>query len=374
VGPDKPFELREFELPSVLREGEVLVKVHLASICGSDLHTAAGKRFEDTPLILGHEGVGTVVGIGKDIMSRSHPNSSSCRVREGDRITWSIADSCGRCVECNLHKLPQKCGSLMKYGHRNVHDQISPLTGTYATHIVLRRGTAIEILPDGVTDRMAVPANCALATVSNSLDRQRLPRYGSNKSAVIQGAGLLGIYAVAWLKKRIGMDHVFCIDVNQGRLNTAARFGAIPLLIDPSLEAAAAEDERRRRRSQIERVVGPQGVDIVVEMTGARAVLPEGVELLRNGGHYAFCGMVHPDSNLSALTGEQIIRKCLTIRGVHNYAPWNLSEAVEFLSDFKDELPLESVVDPVTHSLENLDQAFKVAQSGEYCRVAVDCS
>ena len=53
----------------------------------------------------------------------------------------------------------------------------------------------------------------------------------------------------------------------------------------------------------------PQGVDVVVEMTGAKHVVPEGVQLLRNGGHYAFAGMVHPDSQLSSLT----VREAMTI-------------------------------------------------------------
>ena len=99
-------------------------------------------------------------------------------------------------------------------------------------------------------------------------------------------------------------------------------------------------------RSKTIREMYPRGVDVAVEMTGAKHVIHEGVQLLRNGGHYSFTGMVHPDSQLSSLTGETIIRKCLTIRGVHNYTPWNLEEAVKFLDEFQDELPLDSVLSP----------------------------
>lgn len=370
-GVGQPHELREIPLPSRLSEGELLVRLECATICGSDLHTVDGKRTEPMPLVLGHEGVGTIEAIGRDIFSGDRPRVGSWKLKEGDRITFSVADSCGICPECTLHKLPQKCVSLMKYGHSPISNGLG-LNGTYASHIVLRRGTHVVPLPAGLSSRVASPANCALATVTNSLDLARLPRFGSNNSAVVQGAGLLGIYAVAWLKKRVGMDHVFCLDRNAGRLKTAERFGAVPLLV----EGGNAQEERESAMERAKQVRAwcPRGVDVVVEMSGARSVLTEGVELLRHGGHYAFCGMVHPDSQLSTLTGETIIRKCLTLRGVHNYTPWNLSEAVQFLEEYKDQLPLESVLSPTTYNLNGIDDAFKEAFTGGHCRVVVNCN
>jgi threonine dehydrogenase-like Zn-dependent dehydrogenase len=253
----------------------------------------------------------------------------------------------------------------MKYGHARVDDGTG-LNGTYASHIILRPGTHVVKLPDVLSSRICAPANCALATVVNSLDMARLPRYGANQSAVVQGAGLLGIYAVAWLRYRIGMEVVFCLDRSIERLKTAERFGAIPVLVKPGQDEAQARQELIRKRC-------PRGVDVVVEMTGARDVLLEGVQLLRNGGHYAFAGMVHPDSQLSSLTGETIIRKCLTIRGVHNYTPWNLQEAVDFLKEFQSTLPFDAVLSPDDIPLQELDKAFEIANNGEYCRVVLNC-
>jgi len=362
-GMGKPFEFREMRLPDTLAEGELLVKLEVATICGSDLHTVHGKRFEPMPLILGHEGVGVVERVGSNIFSGNRPRRGD--VQEGDRITFSVADSCGTCTECTLHKLPQKCVSLMKYGHARVDDG-SGLNGTYASHIILRPGTHVVKLPPSLSSRICAPANCALATVANSLDMARLPRYGANQCAVVQGGGLLGIYAVAWLRYRVGMEVVFCFDMSPERLETAKLFGAIPVLVKPGEDEAQA-------RAQLVRQRCPRGVDVVVEMTGAKLVVTEGVQLLRNGGHYAFAGMVHPDTQLSSLTGETIIRKCLTIRGVHNYTPWNLQEAVGFLKEFESTLPFEAVLSPNDYKLQDLEEAFKVAQAGKYCRVVVDC-
>merc|ERR1740138_469842 len=147
------------------------------------------------------------------------------------------------------------------------------------------------------------------------------------------------------------MDKVFCLDVHEQRLRTAERFGAVPMLV------SGGDEECLERAKQV-REICPRGVDVVVEMTGAKHVIMEGVQLLRNGGHYALAGMVHPDSQLSSLTGETIIRKCLTIRGVHNYTPWNLEEAVDFLKEFNEALPFESVLSPTDFRLHDIETAF----------------
>merc|ERR1740138_643045 len=162
------------------------------------------------------------------------------------------------------------------------------------------------------------------------------------------------------------MDKVFCLDVHEQRLRTAERFGAVPMLV-------SGGDEECLERARQVREVCPRGVDVVVEMTGAKHVVNEGVQLLRNGGHYAFAGMVHPDSQLSSLTGETIIRKCLTIRGVHNYTPWNLQEAVDFLKEYQNDLPFDSVLSPDDIRLQDLEKGIELAHSGEHCRVVVNC-
>merc|ERR1719476_211770 len=126
------------------------------------------------------------------------------------------------------------------------------------------------------------------------------------------------------------------------------------------------QDEYMERSRQV-RQLCPQGVDVVVEMTGAKHVITEGVQLLRNGGHYAFAGMVHPDSQLSSLTGEQIIRKCLTIRGVHNYTPWNLEDAVKFLDEFQNELPFNMLLSDRDYKLQEITEAFDEAFQGKRC-------
>lgn len=321
-------------LPEKLSGKEVLVAISMATICGSDLHTLSGQRREATPLVLGHEAVGIVQSKGPDCTS----------VNVGDRVTWSIADSCSHCVPCQHWQLPQKCQHLMKYGHASIYDE-SGLNGCYATHVLIREGTHIVKVPSHIPDEVAAPANCALATVMNIMDH--IPTHC--KSVLVQGAGLLGLYSCAVLHQ-LHVQNIFCMDNDPGRLSRVSEFKGIPITPDHS-------------------EIAESSVDAVIEVAGTAAIIPYGIRCLRPGGHYLFAGMVHPHSALD-LTGEQIIRKCLTIAGIHNYTPEHLDKAVDFLAHTQHIFPYPSLVSP-PQPLQSLDSAVTLAQSKRFHRVAL---
>jgi putative phosphonate catabolism associated alcohol dehydrogenase len=343
-GPDISLRSDTIELPHQLETGAVLVEILLATICGSDMHTISGQRSEPTPLVLGHEAVGRVVAIGGTIDG----------LAVDDRITWTIADSCGACSYCKEYALPEKCERVFKYGHAPVTDGTG-LNGCYASHIMLRPGTTVVKIPVGMPDAVAAPANCALSTVCNAVSR--MP--STIRSAVVQGAGMLGLYACAYLKE-MGVEHVFCSDINIERLSLVADFGGIPLDI--------REESRPVNRANVFRCA-PDGVDVVLEMAGASQLVAQGLELMRTGGYYSFVGMVHPNSPLP-VTGEQIIRKCVTIQGIHNYSPVHLQQGIEFLEKTRGHFPYDRLVSPAI-PLSRIDEAVALARTQKFCRVAV---
>ena len=326
TGPGHPLRQQNLPLPDALDPGAVLVSIDLATICGSDLHTLSGLRQEPTPLVLGHEAVGRVVA------------SERPDLAPGDRISWSIADSCGSCPACTKHRLPEKCDRLFKYGHAALTDG-SGLNGCYATHLLLRPGTHIAKVDDQLIDALVAPANCALATAVNACALLPIPC----DRVLVQGAGLLGLYTCALLAER-GVAEVYCTDIDASRLSRAAEFGARPF-------------------------AGQERLDAVIEVAGNAALVPPGIAALRPGGFYVFVGMVHPNTQLT-LTGEQVIRKCLTIRGVHNYSPRHLDEALAFLAQTADRSPYAALVsDPFP--LAELDQAITLAETRQHFRVAI---
>lgn len=335
LGAHRDFETRSLRIPSELAPGECLVELSLATICGSDLHTVDGRRSQPVPCILGHEGVGRVVraGPGRDVSL------------VGRRVSWTLIDHCGACVPCRDWGLPQKCEHLFKYGHAPISDGAG-LNGCYATHILLRAGTAVFPVPDNVTDAMAAPANCALATMAAVAET--LGKGG--RIAVIQGAGLLGLLGCALLRRH-GWQKVYLVDTLPHRLELAAQCGGLPV--------PAADVSR----------LGDGIADAVIEATGRPEVIADGLRLLHPGGRYEWVGMVHPDSAVTLL-GETLVRKCLTLHGTHNYAPRHLAQALEFLSSCGLQLPWDRLVS-TPEPLDHINSAIRLARAGAWPRISL---
>ncbi|WP_192877675.1 MULTISPECIES: zinc-binding dehydrogenase [Arenibacter] len=341
-GVGKPFSFEGKAQEIKLNTGEALVKIVLATICGSDLHTIEGKRKEDVPCILGHEAVGEIIDI-----------SGRPGFKIGDRVTWTIADSCGKCPACNDYGLPEKCNELFKYGHASMSEG-SGLNGCYSTVIHIRKGTHLVKVPAMINNSIAAPANCALATMVNAVSQaKKFP-----KKVVVQGGGLLGVYACALLKE-MGVPNIYCLEVNENRFDLIRKFGAIPVDARDTLKATQC----------ILNKIG-DGADVIFEVAGVKELIQQGVELLRPGGEYILVGLVHPDSELS-ITAEQIIRKCISIKGVHNYAPWHLEEAVAFLDRNYMNFPFEELVSP-PFGLENISEAIVEAKKQNWFRVSLN--
>jgi putative phosphonate catabolism associated alcohol dehydrogenase len=357
TGPGEPFadQHLEFDPATDLGEGESLVRIDLATICGSDIHTIDGKRDEETPSVLGHEAVGTVIA-----------TRGQADLDEGTRVTWTIADSCGHCAPCVEHDLPQKCEHLFKYGHAALSNGTG-LNGCYASHVVLRAGTHVVVLPDEVPDAVAAPANCALATMVHAVDLWRCHRASSPMqetgndaslgAVLVQGGGLLGVYGCALLREA-GARVVFCVEVDEARFPLIEQFGGTPI---------DGRDAKSATAQILEQC--PDGVDAAFEVAGSKQLLSQGAEVLRIGGFYGWVGLVHPDSAID-MTAELVIRKCLTLRGIHNYRPFDLEHAIAFLARNVDRLPFTSLVSPPI-ALGSLSEAVELSRQRRFMRVAL---
>lgn len=325
-GPGKPLRAEAFPTPDP-GPGEAVVRVRLCTLCGSDLHTFFGRRSEPTPVVPGHEMVGEV--------ERVHADQPLCDVsgeplRVGDRVTWSVCGSCGGCFPCT-HDLPQKCDTLFKYGKRTG----GPFGGL-ATHCHLLPGTSVVKIPAGLPDEVAAPAMCATATAAACLRAA-----GPTGTLLITGAGLLGLSACA-MAAAAGVRAVVC-DRDEGRLATAYRFGATD--------------------------GWPERIDAAFEMSGATDPTRFAIEQVRTGGTVVLAGSVFPTPPI-ALHPEDVVRRCLTITGVHNYAPQDLRTAVAFLADHHTRFPFADLVARV-FPLADAEQAFHFAEREKPIRVAV---
>lgn len=348
----KALEIRQFNLSDKLEQGAALCKVTMSTICGSDLHTIKGRRSEPVPLILGHEIIGKIVALGDGLEYDGFGN----KLEVNDRVTWTIMASCGRCFYCKID-LPQKCEKLLKYGH-TCSDQPPHLTGGFAEYIYLFSGTVIYKIPDCISDEIATPANCALSTSINAIETIGLQE---NETVLIQGAGLLGLNLIA-LAIEAGAKKIFITDVLQSRLDLAKRFGADICL---NLNDLTPEEAVSKIRSHTE----GHGVDVAFEVCGVTNAVVQAVQVLRIGGRYLIAGLVTPGSDLE-IDGNQLTRKYLTLKGIHNYNPKHLGMALKFLQKYSNKYPYDELVEKV-FSLSQINEAIELASTGKYIRIAV---
>jgi len=351
-GPGRPSELLEYPLEAP-EAGAALVRVRLSTVCGSDVHAWTGRRASPTPGILGHEIVGVIEALGD-----GPPCGLDGRALEpGQRVTWTEYVACGRCLACAELGLPQKCAHGRKYGHESA---AAPphLLGGFGRFCYLLPGTGIVRVPDELTDEEAAPVNCGVATMAAVVEAAAIE---PGDSVVVFGAGLLGLYGLAMARAN-GAVSVIALDTLPARLVLACRFGADEAWnvqdLSPARLASLVSDRSRRG-----------GADVVIETAGAPAALADGLRLLRPGGCLVTAGLVVPGATLS-LDASEIVRRCVTVRGVHNYAPRHLVAALEFVRAHREKLPLRDLVD-ARFPIEETDAALAAAAERRAVRPAV---
>lgn len=315
------FRAEYLDLPEIA-EGELLIKLSVAAVCGSDRHTVTGRRSGPSPCILGHEGVGIVV------------DSHRPGISVGDRVVFSVTDSCGDCQRCRTG-LSAKCISVRKVGHEPYGGNWL-LNGTYASHIHIQSGQAVEIIPDHVTDDAAAVAGCSIATVMAALEKAG-PLCG--RTVVINGLGMLGLTAVV----------------------AARAAGAAKIIaIDPDEHARAVATGLADEI--VATLVPGTVVDVALELSGVRAGVQAVLSALDLGGVAVLAGSVAPTSPVD-VDPEWLVRGWRTITGVHNYEPRHLGAAVSFLEEYQNVLPWEEIIGH-RHSLTDLPDAFFIPSPG----------
>ncbi|MEM7223599.1 MAG: zinc-binding dehydrogenase [Pseudomonadota bacterium] len=349
---NKPFTLRSFPLRPA-KQGEVLVRIVMSTICRSDIHSWEGNRPNPCPGVLGHEIVGIVEQIGDGV----GPDLRGQTIEVGDRITWTLFFRDGPNYYRDVLDLPQKAFGVRKYGHDSL-DRDPPFLGGFADYCYILPGTGILKLPDDISDAEAAPLNCGIATMIAVTEAAEI---GMGDCVVIQGLGLLGLFGCAMAKAR-GARLVIGLDNVPGRLSAAKRFGA-----DKVLDVSAYDDDQLV--AEIKAHCQPDGADGIIEVCGHASVIPVGLRCLRIGGRYTLAGLVSPNANVT-IDANTIVNRLVTLRGVHNYHPRHLVQALDFVMANRERYPFGEIVDS-QFSLDDVDKAFEHAAARAVLRAAV---
>ncbi len=243
VGVNQPLQMQELPIPKI-GERDILVRVKAAGICHSDAHYRAGiSPVNPIPLTLGHEVAGVVENIGAQVTS----------VKIGERVCLHYNISCGDCHHCTTGN-DQFCEKVLMLGHYT--------DGGYAEFISVPARNAIH-LPNEIPFEQGATLMCASATAFHALRKGKVK---AGESVAIFGAGGLGQSAVQ-LAKAFGAIEVYAVDINEDKLNLAAKHGAIPI----NGREANAVDE-------IKRLTNGKGVDVAIEMIGLPQTMKQALQ------------------------------------------------------------------------------------------------
>jgi len=337
------FELREYPVPDP-QPGAILIKLTRAGVCGSDLHIWRGEMKEvygalPKDLTFGHEMCGRVERLGAGVAT----DSMGRPLREGDRVTFCYFFPCGRCPVC-LH---DEMGSCPQKGRPNRVAGTAPyFNNAYGDYYYLRPGHFIFKLPDEIPEDVATPINCALSQVLYGL---RKAGFRAGQSLVVQGAGGLGINAVA-VARDMGADTVIVVDRLAPRLGLARAFGADHTV--NATEIASAD----KRVDAVKALTGGFGADVVADFVGYADVIPEGLRMLRGGGTYLEVGSISP-GNVFSYDATALVRGNTRLVATSNYSPWALEQSLSFMKRNLTRFPFEKVISHV-FPLGRISEAF----------------
>lgn len=322
----RKISLRNVPAPVVAAPRDVLIKVGLVGVCGSDLNyfsnDSVGGEPVGRPVILGHECAGVVEAVGRDVT----------RVRPGEAVAVEPAVSCGACDQC-LAGRRHTCRRISFLGHRSERE------GALSELLVMPEENCFP-LPPGMTLARAVLAE----PLSIALHAVNLAGPLDNRQAAVLGCGPIGLSVGVAARKR-GLSRLYMTDVVEHRARVAAdRAGA-----DWAGEAAEAD--------VIAEILSrsPAGLDVVFECCGRQSALDQAVELLKPGGTLVVVGI--PVEERVSFPTNRARRKELRIQNVRRQNRC-FEEALTLLSS--GEVDLDFMV---THTfpLEKTQTAFETA-------------
>jgi threonine 3-dehydrogenase len=275
----------------------VLVKVKVASICGTDLHIYdwdawAQKRIHP-PLIPGHEFCGHVAAVGDEVTT----------VKEGDFVSAEMHVACGKCYQCRIGE-PHICQNVKIIG--------IDADGAFAEYVRIPESNIWKIDPTIPADYASVldPLGNAVHTV--------LAGEIAAKTVAIIGCGPIGLFSIA-VARAVGATQIFAVEINEHRAELARRMKA-DFVLNPS-----KEDVEARVREATDGI----GVDVVLEMSGKTPGIRLGFDILRLGGRVSLLGI--PSKPVELNFAEDLIFKGATVQGINGrlmYKTWYQMQAL----------------------------------------------
>jgi len=325
-------EVQQVPVPEI-GPSDVLVRVRLAAVCGTDLHIYSWDQWSQQrikpPLVFGHEFCGTVERVGALVTA----------VKPGDYVSAEMHIACGKCFQCRTGEA-HICQSVRILG---VDD-----SGCFAEFVRIPESNIWHL------DSAIPPEYAAILDPLGNAVHTVLAGPIAGRTVAVIGCGPIGLMAIA-VCRASGAGTIFALEVNDHRRTLAERMQA-DVVVDPRDHAALAAMRQR---------LAADGVDVALEFSGNPDGVRSALALVRRGGRVTLLGI--PAKPVELDLARDVIFKGVTVQGINGrrmYETWYQMEAL--LRDgrvnldplFTDRLPLADF----KHGMDRL-------RSGEACKV-----
>jgi len=332
TGPNEPLQMVELESPKP-NENQVVIKVKSVGVCHSDLHlweggydlgdgkfmkvTDRGVKYPVTP---GHEIVGTILEIGKDVTGFS----------QGDVVLVYPWQGCGKCPGCeakneNLCDAPRSMGVFQD--------------GGYADVVLIPHYKYLAKI-EGVDPDAATSLACSGLTAYTAIKKANVnyPEF-----LVIVGAGGLGLMGIQ-IAKAITKSKIICVDLDDKRLETAKELGA-DFVVNSNVIGSVTTGSGNAAQKIIS-LCNNKGADSVIDFVNAPNTAKMGLAVLRKRGNLVLVGLFGGSLDLSLVT---VPLKAITIQGAYT---GNYNDMLELI-----DLAKKGIIKPVISKRYSLDDA-----------------
>ncbi|WP_421133084.1 L-threonine 3-dehydrogenase [Alteromonas sp. A079] len=330
---EKGIWLQDTPKPEV-GHNDLLIKIRKTAICGTDMHIYNWDEWSQNtipvPMVVGHEYVGEVVGMGQEVKGFSL----------GDRVSGEGHITCGHCRNCRAGR---------RHLCRNTEGVGVNRPGAFAEYLVIPAFNAFKI-PNNISDDMASIFDPFGNAVHTALSFDLV-----GEDVLITGAGPIGIMAAA-VAKHVGARHVVITDINPYRLALAEKMGA----------TRAVDVSKQNLQDVMDELGMTEGFDVGLEMSGVPVALRDMLAKMNHGGKIAMLGIPPQDV---AIDWNQVIFKGLVIKGIYGremFETW-----YKMASLLQSGLDLTPIITH-TYSVDDFQKGFDTMGSGQSGKVILD--
>ncbi len=349
------FEIKEYPIPE-LGDDDILVKVEGCGVCGTDAHEFKNDPFSLIPVVLGHEGTGEIVKMGKNVKV----DSAGKPLGIGDKVvTCMIFNDNPDITMFDLNK--QNVGGADVYGL--IPDDDIHLNGWFADYMVIRGGSTVFNVSDLDLDSRILIEPCAV--LIHAVERAKLTNIlRFNSRVVVQGCGPIGLICIAILRT-MGVENIVAVDGNEQRLEFAKRMGAdktVNFMEHKGIEALT---------DAVKDAFGGYYADFAFQCTGSPVAHANIYKFIRSGGGLCELGFFINGGDATINPHFDLCAKEITLVGSWVYTLRDYATTFDFLKRaIAIGLPIKELI---THryGLEEINEALKTNLEQKGLKIAI---